>query len=94
MSYLVQLTRSAERDLAAMGRADQERIVERLQRLAEAPQGRGTKSLSGELRGLRSLRVGRMRVCYDLDEHTRTVTVVEIGYRGDVYQRTRRRHGE
>jgi mRNA interferase RelE/StbE len=48
------------------------------------------RRVSGELRepfeGCRSARRGTYRIVYRIDEARRTVTVLDAGYRGDVYK--------
>jgi mRNA interferase RelE/StbE len=44
------------------------------------------KPLRGDRRGARSLRVGDFRIIYDLYPRTRTIHVIRIGDRKDVYR--------
>jgi len=44
------------------------------------------KALLGDLVGLHSARVGAYRIVYDIDEPTRTVRVVYIDHRADIYR--------
>jgi mRNA interferase RelE/StbE len=44
------------------------------------------KLLKGELSGYYRYRVGDYRVIYQIDEHSRLVTVVFIGHRSRVYE--------
>jgi mRNA interferase RelE/StbE len=50
----------------------------------ENPQRVG-RALRGELEGLHAARVGAYRVVYEIDE-ARTVTVLDVDHRGDVYR--------
>lgn len=93
MNYRVYLSRAAERDLRRLEREIQERVLVRLKRLGDSPTGQGTKPLSGASRGLRSLRIGRYRACYQVEEDSRTVTVLVIGHRREIYRRLERRRG-
>ena len=52
---------------------------------------RAGKSLREELEGLRSLRVGRFRVIYRILDEERTVEIVAIGPRANIYEETWRR---
>lgn len=54
--------------------------------LAENPQRVG-KPLRGELSGLRSARRGDYRVIYGMVEDARTVEILHIDRRSDVYRR-------
>jgi mRNA interferase RelE/StbE len=53
--------------------------------LLENPQRVG-RALRGELEGLHAARVGAYRVVYGNDEEARTVTVLDVDHRGDVYR--------
>jgi mRNA interferase RelE/StbE len=44
------------------------------------------KPLRGELVGLRSARVGAYRIVYQIDPDRRTVLVISIDHRADVYR--------
>jgi len=93
VSYQVRFEKAAERDLAALARAMQRRVIERIEPLADDPRGPGTKALKASLRGLRCLRAGDWRISYQVDDEARTVTVVQIAHRRDIYQRLARRWG-
>ena len=45
------------------------------------------KPLKGKLRGLRSLRVGKYRIIYQVDEDSKVVRVITVGRREEVYER-------
>lgn len=60
------------------------RITAALERLKAKPHS--GKSLRGELEGLFSLRIGRMRAVYEVDAAEKVVIVHAIGARGDVYK--------
>ena len=53
--------------------------------LLESPQRVG-KSLRGDLTGLHSARVGAYRIVYQIDEASRTVRVIYIDHRADIYR--------
>lgn len=53
--------------------------------LLENPQRVG-RALRGELEGLQAARVGAYRVVYEIDEQARTVTVLDVDHRGNVYR--------
>lgn len=85
--YSIRVTARAERDL--------QRLPEKIATacvafifgpLAGNPQRVG-KPLRGELGGLLSARRGDYRVIYDIVEDARTVTIVHIDRRSDVYRR-------
>ena len=53
--------------------------------LLEDPQRVG-KPLRGDLAGLHSARVGAYRIVYEIDEANRTVRVIYIDHRADIYR--------
>ena len=55
--------------------------------LLENPQRVG-RALRNELAGIHSARRGSYRVLYRIDDGRRTVTVLRIDHRGDVYRTT------
>lgn len=59
--------------------------MEKLKALQENP-GLG-KPLKGKLRGLRSLRVGKYRIIYQVDEDSRVVRIITVGRREAIYER-------
>lgn len=93
MSYEIEFERAAERDLARLPRDLQERSVKAIEALADDPYAAGTEPLKGELAGLRRLRVGDRRVAYQVDEEQRTVAIILIAHRHDVYKRLLRSRG-
>ena len=44
------------------------------------------RALRGELTGLHSARVGAYRIVYEIDEGSRTVRVIYIDHRADIYR--------
>jgi mRNA-degrading endonuclease RelE of RelBE toxin-antitoxin system len=55
--------------------------------LIENPRRVG-RELRKELAGIHSARRGSYRILYRIDEGKRTVTVLRVGHRGDVYRTT------
>ena len=78
---------SARKELEAAGpaRSDRLRIVQRIQKLASEPRPSGCEKLRGSEDRYR-VRQGRYRVVYEVDDAARTVTVVKIGHRREVYR--------
>lgn len=84
--YDIILSRQASRYLDRLDRTAQNRIVDRLDQLAEDPLGPFTKPLTNA-EGLLSSRVGTWRIVYRIDEAAQEVLVSDIAPRGDVYRR-------
>lgn len=87
MRYRVELSHRAARDLDRLGRDVQERMMRRLEQLAQDPHN---ARLSGSLTnhgGLRKSRVGGWRILFTMDDEKQSIHVVTIERRGQVYQR-------
>jgi len=82
-SYSLLIKRSATRELEALPLKDRRRIVRRIQSLAGTPRPVGGEKLTGEEKY--RVRQGDYRILYTIDDAARTVVVVKIGQRGDVY---------
>jgi mRNA interferase RelE/StbE len=85
-SYRLLIKTSARKELeAALDKANRQRMVRRIESLADRPRPPGCEKLSGSADRYR-VRQGRYRVVYEIDDAARTVTVVKIGHRRDVYR--------
>jgi mRNA interferase RelE/StbE len=83
-SYSVAIKRSAERELRKIPRQDLRRVVTRIQALAREPRPAGYEKMSGEERY--RVRQGDYRIVYAEDDEARTVEVIKIGHRREVYR--------
>lgn len=84
MAYTVRLKPRAERDLDRLPTGLARRIWERLLGLEEEPRPPGSSKLEG-LDGYR-IRVGDHWVVYLIDDRARTVEIVRIAHRREVYR--------
>jgi mRNA-degrading endonuclease RelE of RelBE toxin-antitoxin system len=85
--YSIRVTSRAERDLKRLPEKIATACVEFIfGALADNPQRVG-KPLRGDLGGLHSARRGDYRVIYGVLETARTVEIVHINRRSDVYRR-------
>ena len=84
MSYLVLILPRAERELAALSAETYEKIKKVISDPSDVARPPGCKKLTGR-EGWR-IRVGAYRVIYEVDDAARTVTVLHIGHRRDVYR--------
>jgi len=83
-SYELLIKRSAAKELEALPTTYRRRIVVKIQHLSTEPLPVGAEKLSGEEKY--RIRQGDYRVLYEIDDHGKTVTIVRIGHRGDVYR--------
>jgi mRNA interferase RelE/StbE len=84
VSYSLSILRRAQKELAQIPHGDYERIVEAIRGLAENPRPVGCRKLAAR-EGWR-IRVGDFRVIYEIDDGQRSVTVLHVGNRRDVYR--------
>jgi mRNA interferase RelE/StbE len=84
MSYSILILRRAQKELADLPKDIYSRVSEALQTLDKEPRPSGCLKLKGR-EGWR-IRVGDYRVLYKIDDEQKTLTIVHIGHRRDVYQ--------
>ena len=85
--YSLRIKKSARKELEAITtKADRQRIVNRIQALADDPRPRGSRKLSGF--ELYRIRQGIYRVLYSIRDTELVVYVIKIGDRKDVYRRS------
>lgn len=85
MSYDLFILKRAQRELSQLPKEDYERVKESIRSLAESPRPRDAKKLKGRA-GWR-IRAGNYRVIYELQEEKKTVIVLHVGLRRNVYER-------
>jgi mRNA interferase RelE/StbE len=84
VSYEIEILRVAQKQLAKIDRAQQQRIVDAIRLLAADPRPSGCKKLTG--RTAWRIRVGPYRVIYEIHDDVLLILVVTIGNRKDVYR--------
>lgn len=84
MSYSIEILRVAQKQLAKIDRASQQRIIDGICSLTDDPRPSGCKKLSG--RPAWRIRIGHYRVIYEIHDDRLLVLVVTIGNRKDVYR--------
>jgi mRNA interferase RelE/StbE len=83
-SYRLLIKPSAATELEGLPRKDRSRLVQRIGQLAADPRPPGCEKLSGH--DQYRVRQGDFRVAYSIDDDERSVLVVKIGHRRDVYR--------
>jgi mRNA interferase RelE/StbE len=84
--YRLLIKASARKEVEAVSpKALRQRIVERIQALAQDPRAQGSEKLAGFIDRYR-VRQGNYRIIYLVDNGRREVTVFKIGHRRDVYR--------
>ena len=85
MRYLVEIDTKAAREIRALPKQEQSRIIAKAEALAENPRPAGCVKLAGEL-GLWRIRSGVYRIIYRIQDTQLLITVVKVGHRRDVYR--------
>ena len=83
-SYKVLIKPSAVRELESLPKKDRVRVVRRIGMLSDDPRPHGCEKLSGEEKY--RLWQGIYRIVYSIDDPERTVLVMKIGHRREVYR--------
>lgn len=83
--YSVEITASAEKQLARLPKADRVRVAGTIVGLAAVPRPRGCRQLRGQ-EDVYRIRVGVHRVIYSIEERLIVVLILKIGHRKDVYR--------
>jgi mRNA interferase RelE/StbE len=83
--YRVLLRRSAADELGRIPKKDLVRVIERLRSLENDPRPQGCQKLSALERY--RVRQGDYRIVYAVDDGEKTVDIVKIGHRSEVYKR-------
>lgn len=81
--YKIVLTKRAKKFIDKLPRNEKKRIVAAIE---ELPDGNDIKKLKGYENMLR-LRVGEYRIIYTVDNGLLTVYVIDVGNRGQIYNR-------
>ena len=83
--YELRIKKSAAKELEAVSRKpDRQRLVQRIQSLADNPRPPGCRKLSGSSKY--RIRQGNYRVVYSIEEDKLIVYVVKVGDRKSVYK--------
>ncbi len=82
--YEVRIKASAEREMDRLSANVAHRIAKAILSLETSPRPRGCKKLRGRIEY--RLRAGNYRILYVVDDVARTIEVIAVGHRKDVYR--------
>lgn len=85
MTYKVEITPAAKRQIKKLIQPVQLAIIERLEQLTENPRPPGALKMQGA-ENLYRIRVGDYRIIYEIQDQTLLIAIVKVGHRGDVYR--------
>jgi mRNA interferase RelE/StbE len=85
-AYKVLIKPSAAKEIDAVGaKKDRQRIVTRILALTDEPRPVGCEKLAGAA-GRYRVRQGQFRIVYAINDASRTVEIVKVGHRREVYR--------
>ena len=82
--YKIELRRKAQRSLDKLPKDDFEVVLDAVKGLANSPGPRGVEKIRSA--GLWRIRQGDYRIVYSIDDGQKTVTVLRIGHRREIYR--------
>lgn len=86
MTYRIEVTAAAARQLRKLDRAALRRAQAAIELLADNPRPNGAKKLVGG-DGEWRVRTGAFRIVYEIVDNKLLVLVVAVGHRRDIYER-------
>ncbi|MBD2771813.1 type II toxin-antitoxin system mRNA interferase toxin, RelE/StbE family [Iningainema tapete] len=85
MTYQIDFSRTATKQLNKLPSALKERIEAKILELADNPRPHGITKLKNRENGYR-IKVGDYRILYDIYDGILVITVVKVGHRREVYR--------
>ena len=82
--YALRILRRAQKELASLPDEPFQRVADAISGLERDPRPTGCRRLTG--RSAWRIRVGAYRIIYEIDDTAKSVTVVHVGHRRDVYR--------
>lgn len=89
MTYQVEMSPAAKRQIRKLPQTTQDRILDKLEELAKNPRPPGASILENT-DGLYRMRVGDYRVLYQVEDQVLMVLVVRVDHRSVVYRKLSR----
>ena len=84
-TYEIEVSATAERQLRALERPDQLKVVRAIRALADDPRPRGCRKLQGH-DDIYRVRVAHFRVIYSIADKVLRIIVLKVGHRRDAYR--------
>ena len=83
--YTVEIARRAVKSISRLPRKEQQRVRAAIDLLAEEPRPPGCAALTGDDSVYR-VRVGNLRILYEVVDARLVIQVIRVGHRRDVYR--------
>ena len=84
-SYSIEFAKSVRKDFKKIPKRDADRIIKRIQKLADNPRPPNSKKLTND-NALR-MRIGVYRVIYEVQDDVLVILVLKVGPRKDIYRK-------
>jgi mRNA interferase RelE/StbE len=84
VAYRVEILAAAQKDIRALRKPDQRRVVDVIEALGSDPRPHGCKKLRG-LESLYRIRLGQYRIIYTVSDTKTIVLALRVRHRRDVY---------
>jgi len=85
VKYRVEVKRTAAKALAKIPKPDQNRIIEKIDSLAENVPSPATTKMKGD-NPFHKIRIGDYRIIYEIQDNILVILILKIGHRRDVYK--------
>lgn len=85
-SFEIGFSDDAKKTLKKLDGSDLKKVLKHIGELNNYRSNNNVKVLKGDLMDFYRLRVGKIRVIFEVDVDKRIIKVVEIGFRGSVYR--------
>ncbi|PJC79794.1 type II toxin-antitoxin system RelE/ParE family toxin [Candidatus Shapirobacteria bacterium CG_4_8_14_3_um_filter_35_11] len=85
-SYTIKFSDEGIKKLRKLDKKQAVKIGDKIQYLSNFRSLNTIKKMEGRLRSNYRMRVGDIRVIFDVDEENKTVWVVDMGFRGGIYK--------
>ena len=82
--YKVELRRKAQRNLDRLPRDDFNAVLEAMRNLISTPRPKGVEKIKNA--GLWRIRQGDYRIVYSINDDRKTITILRIGHRREIYR--------
>jgi mRNA interferase RelE/StbE len=86
MAYVIEIKKSAIRELSRLSRANRAAVASAIDALARNPRPYGVEKLKGQEGPVFRIRVGDYRIVYEIWDQRLVIYVVKVGHRREVYR--------
>ena len=83
-NYKIFFKKSVKKELYVLSKTDLQRVIKRIEQLAENPRPLGSEKLSGQEKY--RIRQGNYRIIYSIQDHELHIWIVKIAHRKLVYR--------